>query len=750
MNGAPVNEDLITAPMDCPEVDATKFVDEKGSYISYLEELVTKFKKDPVARLQLSFSHAAPCADLTFEILQAKLRLYESRLQDVVNAIPQTHLEEVRKTLQDRSLDAAKNILTGKKPFTSTYEYNPDIVKNLTEFKCKTHFPPTFDSWYAGLNKLHSVYAKDLASLYEPVAKLTRVVHDLYASDTQKNPFRAFNQLDYAISAYDLIADSCSLSYDPTEFKIAEKQRDFDAATTYLQALFDILNGVPRSIPPPEIKLSVPIQTSPALLLDDQSHAIIQLLTEPNDESMTRLNLHVPVILSSKHVWNYFLTLTPDKAKQFLALVGNLSSNSYAAHKLYETVDSTIRKHEYREAITALRTILAFNVYSIDWVKFTRLPFEAQRDQLEFLMGDMTPTFKQEFKNTIADIVSKDPALSTISTDGPVDRKNAFLIAKAYKQSLEKRLAQIHRYLYVLYMAFGERSNAEYYLKRETNYSAYLAAVDAARANRNVFKIRTTFQATQLTVDKLIEKIIAFTPKSKDAINARIAFLLQYSKADWLDPTTEIDYYKVSELMSPDHAVNRIVEHVSKTLFPEEANLNEARKFVERLIFTYRNDSSRPIAKDIAQYGNALIQRAIAEADFKETDLSAHINREIAAFKPSPKRMQATQFLQKSIRARENLWPGENKSFFSKFTENLPYLDGEYTLNIVVRVRLLSETNELVILKRKEQKTCDEKELELKLLSKFLFKTPSSKPSEPKSNRVALPTTPSLTNRQRP
>jgi len=727
-----VNQTPVTLPAaypTCPEVpNKGKFKNETGRYISLLEDTVEKMKLDPAVRLYLSFSHATPCAELTYRVLTAKLELYEERILDITEAAthPRTTINELNKILEASVLDGARDVLTGKKPMPLKFEFEPDLIKYLTEFKCKSHRAPEFDSWYAELNTLHASYATDLATLYEPVEQLVRVVHDLYESDTNNHPFDAFNQLDYAMTAYDLLEESCSSTYDTSELDYARKPRDLKSTEVHLRTLLDRMDGAPRAVAPPEIQL-ISNETSKT---ETNTDAIFKILTETplTEESFLQLDLHLPIRISAKEQWKQYLRLkqTDDAAaNDWLAKSGDLKSNAYAAHELYEAIPDLIYQHEYELALRQLRTVLSFNVYQYNWPRFFKLPtFHDQKEQLRFLLDDMSVKFREELRTKSIDELSD-------------DKEATARLARAYKATIDARLKQTLRYMYVLNLALGNRSAAKEYQKRWSNphyLKSYYAALDASRGGQSVFDLRTTFRSTsEYTVARLVAKVKAFEPTTKSCIQHRLAFLLQFDKLSWMDE--RIVYADVIERLSPNYDLSRLVQHISTALFPDATDLEAARTFVSDFMYTYRRDPPRADSPD---HGDALIRRAIEKAPYTQSNLDLHVDREVDAFAPSTLRAEASQYLQRSVRARENLWPGEKKSILSQFTENLPYLDGEYTLNILVRVRLLSETNELVILKNKANKNCPEKGQEVKLLRQFLFesllkpKKAASVPSAPK------------------
>jgi hypothetical protein len=636
-------------------------------------------------------------------------------MADIIAAAakPREQINRLHAMLEANVLNAARNVLAGKTPFETTYEFQPDFAKHLTEYKCKAHKPPVFDRWYDDLNRLHAAYAADLTSLFTPVAALAKVVYDLYASDSTKTPFQAFNQLDYAISAYDLLADSCAQTYDATAFEAAEKKRDLDSATKYLRTLLDLMDGASRAVAPPEIQLAA-YKTEP-----DNTEAIFDLFM--HDDAEVALNLHMPMRLSAKKIWKRYLDIRRDdpiKAKEFLENSGDLKSNAFAAHQLYDDVPEMIRAHQYVEAIQALRLILSFNVYRYNWNQFFKLPtFEMQREQLQFLLDDMSESFRNELN-----------ARPTADLD---DRAHLLELAKAYKATIDARMKQVLHYLYVLNMAIGKRSDAAGYLKRldQRDFSAYYAAIDANRAGQSVYDLRTTFRSSEdWTIEKLLTKIRAAKPTTNEGVQTRLAFLLQFSDLSWKTP--DIDYAQALVLLSPDHVLNRIVQHVSTALYPDATDITPARTLVANLMYTYRKNAY----PDDPKYGNALIERVLQGLPRAAADLATRVDAEVAAFAPTQQRQEAMKYIQRAVRARENLWPGEHKSVLSQFTENLPYLDGEYTLNIVVQVKLLSETHPLVVLKNKPNKNCADKTEEVKLLRRVLFKTPtaSAVPSAPK------------------
>jgi hypothetical protein len=716
VNGTRVTVD-INEP-NCPEdlvANKDQYLGEMGRYISLLEEEIATMKTADDVRLYLSFSHAAPCAKVTHAVLTSKLELYEDRITDMVQAMapPREQINKLHAMLEANVLDAAHNVLAGKKPFQTTYEYEPTtILRPLVEFKCMSHKPPVFDPWYDDLNALHATYAADLKSLAAPVAELAKTVQALYASDTTKTPFQAFNQLDYAISAYEFLVDSCAQTYDARPFEPAEKQRDVDTATGYLRTLLDIMDGATRSVDPPRIQLAQFTRT-------ENTDAIVALLTDPNAD--IAVNLHMPMKLMAKKVWKQYLNMMDEdeeKATAFLKATGNLESNAYVAHKLYDGVDTFIRKHEYVEAIKALRLILSFNIYRYNWNQFFKLPtLQAQHDQLEYLLENTSESFKAELQTRCTDTLSN-------------DRDVVLRLAQAYKATIDARMKRVLQYLYVLNMAIGKRDDASGYKKRmsQKDFSAYYASIDAKRAGQSVFDIRTTFRSNEIwTIHSLIAKVKAMTPTAENQ-QLRLAFLLQFSSdIAWMNP--DIDYLKVMSLLSPDHKLNRIVQHVSTALFPEETEIDEARKFVAKLMYTYRKHA---YPTDNPAPGNELIQRALESLPSEASELASKVKAEMAAFAPTQQRHEAMKYIRRSVRARENLWPGENRTILSQLTENLPYLDGEYTLNIVVQVNVLSETHPLIVLKNKKDKNCKDKKEEVTLLRQVLF-TKKPKPKLPKT-----------------
>jgi hypothetical protein len=686
-------------------------------------------KKQDDVRLYLSFTHAAPCAEITHEILKSKVELYEERLRDMLQDAtkPQKEMNRVRDFLEDAVISGAKNVLAGMKPFESDYDFEPDVVKYLTEFKCKSHNPPEFDAWYVELNKLHAVYTKDLKSLYEPVSELARVVHKLYET---KDTFQALNQLDYAISAYELLVDSCSQTYTTATFTAMQKPRNVSTATTYLRMLLDIMDGAPRSVPPPEIQLVEETEEK------NNGEAVFKFLTNPTIKNLEQIDLHLPIRISAKKIWERYLEMLvsdKDKAAEFLQSSGNLESNAWAAHRLYDSLKDDIRRRDYKNALRRLRLILSFNVYSYNWVQFFKLPtFEKQREQLRFLLADITPEFSNELSHMIGE------RLEDIKLEG---RENVIRVAKAYKQTIDARLKQVFHYLYVLNFTLGNREEANEYKRRtvDTYFTSYYAAIDAKRAGQSVFDLRTTFRSSEeWTVVKLVEKVKGLKPENAVENQAKLAFLMQFSKISWKDPG--IDYDQLIRRLSPDHALSRLVQHVSTTLFPDETTLTSARKLVGSLMYTYRKNPALP---DDQAHGNALIKGFIDRLPPIDSNLVSFVAKESARFAPSPKRAEVMEYIQRSVRARENLWPGEKKSVFAQFTENMPYLDGEYTINVVVRLQLLSETNELIVLKNKKDKTCVDKSREVQLLRQFLFKKPT-KPEAitPLSSSTSLPRAP--------
>jgi hypothetical protein len=721
VNGVKVEEDM---EYDCPEIlDRSKFKDDTGRYIALLEETVETMKADPTTRLYLSFSHAAPCVDVTHAVLTSKLALYQERMQEIVAETrrPRAEINKLHKILEGNVLG---NLLASKKTFESEYDYEPDFTQ-LVEFKCKDHKPPQFDPWYGELNQLHDAYAKDLRSLYEPVAQLAQVVQNLYSSDSLQTPFQAFNQLDYAISAYTLIADSCAEDYDAGDLDVATKPKDTSKTKQHLRLLLELMEGLPRFVPPPDVQLATK-------RLSDNTMTLFEMIKSDNVEKpLTHLNLHAPLQLNAKLVWKEYLkklnkanelekaakdapeplrkekmvhvAQMKEEATAFLDKTGNLKSNAFAAHSLYDQIEGFIRAHNYHNAVRSLRLILSFNVYRYNWNQFFKLPtFQQQKAQLEFLLDDMTVSFEKELNKELGEEVYD---LST--------PEKAIRIAKAYKAVIDARLKQVYSYLSTLLLSLGNVKEAAEYKRRMNSeyFTSYYAALDASRAGQSVFDLRTTFRSTkEWTMDVITEKVRKCVPVTREGKQARFAFLMQFTKdVSWLDPS--IDYSTVIDLLSPDHPLNQIVQHVSSSLFPDQTSLSEARSFVSGIMYTYRKDPDESKQEEF-------IDRALTSQPKTEK----RIQKQLKLFAPSPKRTKAMDFLQRSVRARENLWPGESKTIFSKFTENMPYLDGEYTLNIVVRVQLLSKNNPLIQLKEKQNKTCDDKREEVAQLRKFLFK----------------------------
>ena len=712
--GYKVNDTRVFLPVlepQCPEVDKSK-VEVVGQYITLLEASVANMKKQDDVRLYLSFTHSAPCADITHEILTSKLELYEERMRDMLKdaARPQKEMNRVRDFLEDTVISGAKNVLAGMKPFESEYEFKPDVVKYLTEFKCKSHNPPEFDPWYAELNKLHAVYTKDLKSLYDPVSELARVVHSLYET---KDTFKALNQLDYAISAYELLVDTCSQAYATTTFTPVKKPRDVATATLYLRMLLDLMDGAPRSVPPPDIQLVEETEEK------DNGEAVFKFITHSTAANLAEIDLRLPIRISAKKIWERYLRLLRDdqtKATEFLAESGDLKSNAWAAHRLYENLADDIRKHDYTNAVRSLRLILSFNVYSYNWQQFFKLhTFEKQREQLEFLLADITPEFSTELSKNLG------ARLESIQRK---NREEVVRVATGYKKTIDARLKQVFHYMYVLNFTLGNREEATSYKRRtvDSYFASYYAAIDAKRAGQSVFDLRTTFRSSnEWTVVKLVEKVQKLTTANASENQAKLAFLMQFSNISWKDPG--IDYDQLIQRLSPDHALSRVVQHVSTALFPDETTLSAARKLVGSLMYTYRKNPALP---DDQLHGNALIKGFLDRLPPTESTLVSFVAKESARFAPSPKRAEVMEFIQRSVRARENLWPGEKKGVFAQFTENMPYLDGEYTINVVVRLQLLSETNELIVLKNKKDKSCVDKGREVQLLRQFLFTRPSS------------------------
>ena len=457
-------------------------------------------------------------------------------------------------------------------------------------------------------------------------------------------------------------------------------------------------------------------------LTQEESNFVLNLkrdkmLGAVSESELNALNLHMPMHLTARTVWRKFKEMLNADDKQAFEFLKStqFSSNAHAAHEMYESVENMIKALKYNEAISALQTVLSFNVYNYDWAQFYKLhTLEDQRDQLVFLLEDATDKFKDEM--TQIDGTDDEAQILIQALNTTEDKKDIEKLASMYKKTIESRSKRIFHFLYVLNTTIGNIKLATYYDQRKgkTVFDAYAASHDAITTGRKVFNIRTQFRTNQTwTIEWLVDLI-------HDAADcqSKYAFLLQYSTLlKWTD--SRIRYDEVLKLMSPDHPMNRLVQYVSNELFPDETNLDKARDFVSSMMDSFR--SHREPKQSVEQ--------AIIAAKIQPSNLAASVDAQVKAFAPNPNLPKAIQYLNRSVRAKEDLWPGESEkrstlarlTDFTNLTENLPYLDGEYTLNIFVRVHLLEDTNKLLQLKDKTDKTCDDKKEEAKLLGNLLY-----------------------------